>query len=147
MMYPFISFPDGTEIVFSHIMKDEDGNPTIKVYVEQWNDAHDDFDRLEFYIPSGKITENVGFDKATADKHYNALMGLQDVMFDYAQEHDPRYISAVMKIIKGEKNLTEVADEIRIDFFERYGSLRERDEVVELIETIKEDLERKWPST
>ena len=75
----------------NNVWKDKNGNPTICVYVEQWNDVHNDFDRLEFYLPDGQITEFVGFDNKTCDEHYNNLTKLKDVMFRYAEEHDPIY--------------------------------------------------------
>ena len=36
MMYPYCKYADRTEVVFSHIIKDENGNEIIYVHIEMF---------------------------------------------------------------------------------------------------------------
>ena len=53
MMYPYVKYADGTEVVFSHIMKNENGEEIIHVHFERPTD--NGFDSVRFELPSCKI--------------------------------------------------------------------------------------------
>ena len=53
MMYPYCKYADGTEVVFSHIMKNENGEEIIHVHFERPTERG--FDSVRFELPSCKI--------------------------------------------------------------------------------------------
>lgn len=88
MLYQFISLPDGTEISFSEIRKNQLGKETIRIYIEKWNDARNDFDYVEFYLPEFNITKRQGFSDAIIREHMKHMQHLQDVIWECAVEKD-----------------------------------------------------------
>lgn len=58
MMYPFVKYPDGTEVVFSNIRKKEDGNEYIWVCFER--PTENGFDTIIFELPSYNIVKRDG---------------------------------------------------------------------------------------
>ena len=53
MMYPYCKYADETEVVFSHIMKNENGEEIMYVHFERATE--DGFDSIRFELPSCKI--------------------------------------------------------------------------------------------
>ena len=53
MMYPYCKYADETEVVFSHIMKNENGEEIMHVHFERATE--DGFDSVRFELPSCKI--------------------------------------------------------------------------------------------
>ena len=53
MMYPYCKYADETEVVFSHIMKNEKGEEIIHVHFER--PTEQGFDSVRFELPSCKI--------------------------------------------------------------------------------------------
>lgn len=53
MMYPYCKYADETEVVFSHIMKNEEGEEIIHVHFER--PTEHGFDSVRFELPSCKI--------------------------------------------------------------------------------------------
>ena len=53
MMYPYVKYADGTEVVFSHIMQNENGEEIIHVHFER--PTNNGFDSIRFELPSCKI--------------------------------------------------------------------------------------------
>lgn len=53
MVYPFVKYEDGTEVVFSHIYTDDDGNEALFVHFERPMEYG--FDSIKFELPSYKI--------------------------------------------------------------------------------------------
>ena len=53
MMYPYCKYADETEVVFSHIMKNENGEEIIHVHFERPTEKG--FDSVRFELPSCKI--------------------------------------------------------------------------------------------
>lgn len=49
-MYPFCKYSDGTEVVFSGIIKDENGEETIQIHFERPTEKC--FDSVRFELPS-----------------------------------------------------------------------------------------------
>lgn len=58
MMYPFCKYADETEVVFSHIMKNEEGEEIIHVHFER--PTEHGFDSVRFELPSCKILYKAG---------------------------------------------------------------------------------------
>ena len=52
-MYPFCKYSDGTEVVFSGIIKNEKGEDTVQIHFER--PTKDGFDSIRFELPSYKI--------------------------------------------------------------------------------------------
>jgi len=58
MMHPFCKYPDETEVVFSDIRKNENGEETIWICFERATD--EGFDTIIFELPSYKIIRKEG---------------------------------------------------------------------------------------
>lgn len=52
-MYPFCKYSDGTEVVFSGIIKHDNGEDTIEIHFER--PTKDGFDSVRFELPTYKI--------------------------------------------------------------------------------------------
>ena len=57
-MYPFCKYSDGTEVVFSGIIKNDNGEETIQIHFER--PTEDGFDSVRFELPSYKILYKEG---------------------------------------------------------------------------------------
>ena len=55
MMFPLMTLPDGTEIVYSDIRKDKQGKDFVRVYAERWNDARRRFDSISLILPDESV--------------------------------------------------------------------------------------------
>lgn len=53
MMHPYVKYSDGTEVVFSDIIKNEKGEETIQIHFERPTEKG--FDSIRFELPSYKI--------------------------------------------------------------------------------------------
>lgn len=53
MVYPFVKYEDGTEVVFSHIYTDDDGNEALFVHFERPTERG--FDSVRITLPNYKI--------------------------------------------------------------------------------------------
>ncbi len=58
MVYPFVKYEDGTEVVFSHIYTDDDGNEALFVHFERPMEYG--FDSIKFELPSYKVIYTEG---------------------------------------------------------------------------------------
>ena len=58
MMYPFVKYYDETEVVFSNIIKKENGEEIIYVHFERPRDYG--FDSIRFELPSYKVVYKDG---------------------------------------------------------------------------------------
>ena len=52
-MHPYVKYSDGTEVVFSDIIKNEKGEETIQIHFER--PTENGFDSIRFELPSYKI--------------------------------------------------------------------------------------------
>lgn len=86
MLYQFLSLPDETEISYSEIIKDDNGHDSIRIYIEKWNEIRNDFDCLELYLHSFKITKHVGFSSEVVSEHIRHLKNLENVIWDVASD-------------------------------------------------------------
>ena len=57
-MYPFCKYSDGTEVVFSGIIKNENGEETVQIHFER--PTENGFDSVRFELPSHKIIDKEG---------------------------------------------------------------------------------------
>lgn len=60
MLYQFVSLPDGTEISYSEVRRNQLDKDVVRIYIEKWNDDSRDFDYVEFYLPDFNITKGQG---------------------------------------------------------------------------------------
>ena len=58
MVYPFVKYSDGTEVVFSSILKNDDGEETLFVSFERPTEYG--FDSVRIELPSYKIIYQEG---------------------------------------------------------------------------------------
>ena len=85
MMYDFCKYPDGTEVVFSDIRKNENGDETVRVCFER--PTQEGFDTIIFELPSYKIVKKDGnFTQKEIDMFTTIVeRGVQD-FFEWARE-------------------------------------------------------------
>lgn len=57
-MYPYCKYADGTEVVFSGIIKNEKGEETIQIHFER--PTENGFDSVRFELPSYNILDKKG---------------------------------------------------------------------------------------
>ena len=57
-MYPFCKYSDGTEVVFSNIIKNENGEETVQIHFER--PTKNGFDSVRFELPTYKIIYKEG---------------------------------------------------------------------------------------
>lgn len=53
MMYPYVNYPDGTEVVFSNVYIDNNGNECIDVHFERPNE--NGFDSVRIKLPNYEV--------------------------------------------------------------------------------------------
>ena len=58
MMYSYVKYADGTEVVFSDIIKNEKGEETIQIHFER--PTENGFDSVRFELPTYKILYKEG---------------------------------------------------------------------------------------
>lgn len=88
MLYKFASFPDGTEISYSEPLKDSDGKTMLRIFIERWDDNISDFDTLEFFLPSMKITKRKGFTGKEVATHLRHMKNLGDMLLEASREEE-----------------------------------------------------------
>lgn len=85
MMYPFVKYPDGTEVVFSNIRKKENGEEYIKVCFERATQKG--FDTVWFELPSYEIIRMDGEYTDEEIKCFKEIVeNCADLFFKYAKE-------------------------------------------------------------
>lgn len=85
MMYDFCKYPDGTEVVFSDIKKNENGEETLRVCFER--PTEEGFDTIIFELPSYKILRKEGkFTEKEISMFKKVIeLGVQD-FFEWSRE-------------------------------------------------------------
>ncbi|MBR3721844.1 MAG: hypothetical protein IKN12_03680 [Selenomonadaceae bacterium] len=92
MLYPFISYPDGTEIVHSEIYPGDDGDlSAVRVEVETPNNETGRFKNLQIILPSGKVKIAEGFTLREIEHYKKRIMALSDVIFENAADNMKLY--------------------------------------------------------
>ena len=86
LLYRFATFPDGTEVNYSEVMHDDDGREMVRIYMERWDKGIRDFDTLEIYIPSMRITKQGGYTQEETEWLMQHIESLSDMIFEMAHE-------------------------------------------------------------
>ena len=69
-------------------LKDENGTNTLRIFIERWDEKISDFDTLEFYLPSMKITKQKGFSEYEVSDHLRHIKNLGGMLFEVAKEEE-----------------------------------------------------------
>ena len=92
MLYPFLS--DGNyDIGFSEIKK-VDGIDQIRIFAEEPWKGHFNWKTLEFYLPSGKITEQKGYTAEEAEKIIKSVKISEEELFDMSRYYEKKRLQA-----------------------------------------------------
>ena len=92
MLYPFVTFPNGTEIVYSDVFhKENDSTDYVRVEIERVNTKKNKFDYIEYIIPSGEIVTTNGFTSDEIQEYITSINKLSDVIIECALEEENRY--------------------------------------------------------
>ena len=81
MMYPFMSFPDGTSITHSEMQSDG----TVRVYVET-PDERDCFHNAVCYLPHYKWENIFGYSDKDIEKYQKIIESTSHLIIEFAQE-------------------------------------------------------------
>lgn len=91
MLYPFMTYLDGTEIVYSDIFhKPNDPRDFVKILFERPNRSGSHFDSMSCVLPDGKMQDIVGFSPREAQHHYQKIKALTSLLLDCAREEQKR---------------------------------------------------------
>ena len=85
MLYPFMTMDDGTEIVYSEIIKIDDKD-NVRIEFERWNDVRDAFDSMECLLPDGKMSKVIGFSQEEANYYQEKMIALQNMIIECSRE-------------------------------------------------------------
>ena len=85
MMYPYVKYADGTEVVFSNIYLDENENECIDVHFER--PTENGFDSVRIKLPSYKIEVWEGdYSEEEIDFFKKVVENSADLFYKYAKE-------------------------------------------------------------
>jgi hypothetical protein len=82
MLYPIISYGDGTEVTASRMS--DDG--TVKVYIEKFDESKDSFINIEMLIPKAKVISSSGYDKSDIDSFVKRISAIEKDILEYVKE-------------------------------------------------------------
>ncbi len=89
MLYHFAFFPDGTEISYSEVLHDKSNDrDQLRIFIERWDEKISDFDTLEFYLPSLRISKQKGFSNQEIQQHLQHINKLGGMLFECAKEEE-----------------------------------------------------------
>lgn len=87
MLYPFVKYPDGTEVVFSNLRKKDNGEEYIKVCFERA--TKEGFDTIWFELPSYEIVKKEGnYTDEEIEFFKEILQNSADLFFKYAKDYE-----------------------------------------------------------
>jgi hypothetical protein len=81
MMYPFLSYPDGTAITHSEMQPDE----TVKVYVET-PDERDGFHNAWCILPQYEWKDVNGYSECEISKYQEIIESVAHLIIEFSQE-------------------------------------------------------------
>jgi hypothetical protein len=81
MMYPFMTLPDGTEIVHSEMK--EDGK--VRVYIET-PDRKDGFHHATCYLPGYEWQDISGYTDAEIEKYKTLIQSTAHLIIEFSKE-------------------------------------------------------------
>ena len=85
--YHFASCPDGTEISYSELLHSGSGGEELRIFIERWDEGIRDFDTLEFFLPSLRISRQRGFSAKETEDHLEHLKRLGAMLFESVREN------------------------------------------------------------
>ena len=87
MVYPFMTYFDGTEITYTDVFhRPGDPRDYIKVYFERVNKDGTDFDSMDCVLPGGSMEHVVGFTAAEVNHHYEKIVKMAPTLIACARE-------------------------------------------------------------
>ena len=90
MMYPYVKYADGTEVVFSNIYVDENGRECIDVHFER--PTKEGFDSVRIRLPDYEITIWEGnYTQEEIDFFKKVVESSSDLFYKYAKEGGLRF--------------------------------------------------------
>lgn len=85
MMYPYVKYSDGTEVVFSNIYIDENNNECIDVHFER--PSHNGFDSVRIKLPTYEVTVWEGnYSEEEINFFKQVVKNNSDLFYKYAKE-------------------------------------------------------------
>ena len=90
MLYPFLTLPDGSEVVYSEIKK-RDGKEYVEVKFERWNEKRDAFDSMECELPNGRMKKIIGYSLEEANYQNERMLELQNMILECSREDSVKY--------------------------------------------------------
>ena len=81
MMYPFLILDDGTEIVHSELLE----NDEVKVYIEK-PDEKDCFHHMTCYLPSYRLDDVFGFEQGEVNHYLDIVRSTAHLIIEFSQE-------------------------------------------------------------
>ncbi|MDY2686425.1 MAG: hypothetical protein SOV43_09710 [Selenomonadaceae bacterium] len=87
MVYPFMTYIDGTEITYTDIFHQPgDSRDFIKVYFERVNEDGTDFDSMDCILPGGEMEHIVGFTETEVRHHHDKIVKMTPILLACARE-------------------------------------------------------------
>ena len=82
MLYPIISYEDGTEVTASK----PDSNGRITLYTEKFDKEADEFIYAEILIPNPTVVSSRGYDREALDEMLRDYAEIQDDVMEYVMD-------------------------------------------------------------
>jgi hypothetical protein len=84
MLYPIVSYGDGTEITASKMSNEG----TVRVYIEKFDENKDSFINIEILIPNAKIISSNGYSKESVEGFIKRISAIENDILDYVKEKE-----------------------------------------------------------
>ena len=85
MMYPYVKYSDGTEVVFSNVYFDDNGRECIDIHFERA--TKDGFDSVRIKLPTYEITVWEGnYNDEEIEFFKKVVENSSDLFYKYAKE-------------------------------------------------------------
>lgn len=87
MLYPFMTYIDGTDIVYSDIFhKENDTTDYVRVFFERINKDGSGFDSMDCTLPGGPMENVVGFTADEVANHHRKILKMAPILIASAKE-------------------------------------------------------------
>ena len=85
MMYPYVNYPDGTEVTFSNIYTDDNGQECVDVHFER--PTKNGFDSVRIKLPTYEVTVWEGnYSDEEIEFFKQVTKNSSDLFYRYAKE-------------------------------------------------------------
>ena len=85
MMYPYVNYPDGTEVTFSNIYTDDNGQECVDVHFER--PTENGFDSVRIKLPTYEVTIWKGnYSDEEIEFFKQVTKNSSDLFYRYAKE-------------------------------------------------------------